>query len=296
MTLRHLRFFVTVAKCGKMSTAAQQLFIAQSSVSQTIIELENHYGFKLFERLSRKLYITPMGEPLLTYAQHILALFDEMETQMKTRSERAGLRIGATISAGTCMLSQLLTHFRTLYGALETTVIVELRGNLESMLLRSELDLLLLDGHIPNPDFITLPIARDQMVLICSPEHPFAARGSVTTLDISQENFICRDYNSDQPELFEEYMRMHDLPLRGRWFSVNSETTKRAVRDNHGITVISRQIVSAELTSGELVEVPIEGLHLERDVCLVYHKNKFVSPCMREFLDFAIREGGELSY
>lgn len=99
MTLRHLRFFVTVAKCGKMSTAAQQLFIAQSSVSQTIIELENHYGFKLFERLSRKLYITPMGEQLLTYAQHILALFDEMETQMKTRSERAGLRIGATISA-----------------------------------------------------------------------------------------------------------------------------------------------------------------------------------------------------
>lgn len=296
MTLRHLRFFVTVAECGKMSTAAQQMFIAQSSVSQTIIELENHYGVKLFERLSRKLYITPMGEQLLTYAQHILSLFDEMENQMKARSERTGLRIGATISAGTCMLSQLLTSFREQNEALEATVIVELRGNLESMLLHSELDLLLLDGHIPNPDFITIPIAQDKMVLICSPKHPFAGRESVTTLDISRENFICRDYNSDQPELFEEYMRMQNLPLRGRWFSVNSETTKRAVRDNHGVTVISRQIVRDELDAGELVEVPIEGLQLERDVCLVYHKNKFISHCMREFLDFAIREGGGLSY
>ena len=65
MTLRHLRVFIAVAECGSMSGAAQQLYIAQPSVSQAIAELEQHYGCKLFERLSRRLFITPAGEDLL---------------------------------------------------------------------------------------------------------------------------------------------------------------------------------------------------------------------------------------
>ena len=77
MTLRHLRVFVAVAECGKMRAAARELFIAQPAVSQTISELEQHYDVKLFDRLSRRLHITPAGKELLTYAKHILFLYDE---------------------------------------------------------------------------------------------------------------------------------------------------------------------------------------------------------------------------
>ena len=58
MTIRHLRIFIEVVKTGKMSIAAQKLFISQPTVSQAIRELEEHYGSKLFDRLSKKLYIT----------------------------------------------------------------------------------------------------------------------------------------------------------------------------------------------------------------------------------------------
>ena len=77
MNIRHLRVFTEVCRCGSMSQAARNLYIAQPSVSQTISELEQHYDVKLFDRLSHKLYLTPAGKKLLTYAKHILSLYDE---------------------------------------------------------------------------------------------------------------------------------------------------------------------------------------------------------------------------
>lgn len=55
MTIRHLKIFIAVAETGSMSTAAQQLYVSQPTISQAIRELEEHYQIRLFERLSRKL-------------------------------------------------------------------------------------------------------------------------------------------------------------------------------------------------------------------------------------------------
>lgn len=62
MTLRHLRVFLAVVDSGSMSGAARALYIAQPSVSGAVAELEAHYGALLFERIGRRLVITPAGE------------------------------------------------------------------------------------------------------------------------------------------------------------------------------------------------------------------------------------------
>ena len=85
MSIRHLRIFITVAALQNMSAAAEKLFITQPSVSQAIKELEQYYGVRLFERLSKKLYLTESGEALLKYATHLIQSFDEMETMIKTK-------------------------------------------------------------------------------------------------------------------------------------------------------------------------------------------------------------------
>ena len=108
MTIRHLRIFVQVAETGKMSDAAKKCFITQPTVSQAIHELENHYQVQLFERLSKKLYITEAGKQLLLYAHSILSQFDVMETNMRELLADNFLRIGATITVGTCLLSFVL--------------------------------------------------------------------------------------------------------------------------------------------------------------------------------------------
>ena len=86
MTIRHLQIFIAAADTGQMSAAAKELFITQPTVSQAIADIENSYGIRVFERLSRRLYLTPEGAQMLEYARHIVSLFDEMDQRMRESS------------------------------------------------------------------------------------------------------------------------------------------------------------------------------------------------------------------
>ena len=82
MTLRHLTIFMAVVEAGGMNKAAKKLHLSQPSISLAIAELEEHYGVKLFERLSQRLYLTKDGELLLSFSRHILDSYKQMEDIM----------------------------------------------------------------------------------------------------------------------------------------------------------------------------------------------------------------------
>ena len=88
MTVRHLKIFIAVADTGKMSQAAEQLYISQPTVSQAIRELEEHYHVQLFERYAKKLYITEAGRHLLGLARVAVEQFDRLEEEMSGDSDK----------------------------------------------------------------------------------------------------------------------------------------------------------------------------------------------------------------
>jgi len=94
LTLRHFRIFVSVCDTMNMTAAAELLFMSQSAVSQAIAELEKYYDVRLFERLSRKLYLTQAGEKLLSYARHMIRMNAEVEKEMKTLHESGSIWVG----------------------------------------------------------------------------------------------------------------------------------------------------------------------------------------------------------
>lgn len=110
MTTRDLEIFMTAAECGKMCDAAKLLFISQSSVSQAIANIEREYNILLFERLSRGLFLTPNGVKLLSYAKRIFSVEREMNHFLETSSRTKSLRVGASITVGTCVLSPILLN------------------------------------------------------------------------------------------------------------------------------------------------------------------------------------------
>ena len=120
MTLRHLKIFVAVAETKSMSAAARRCFITQPTVSQTIHELEEHYHTILFERLSRKLYITEAGKNLLSHARQVIDQFEQLEQSMADDSITQRLRIGATLTVGVCLLPHILNDFQEEMPAVST--------------------------------------------------------------------------------------------------------------------------------------------------------------------------------
>ena len=174
MTLRHLRIFVAVAESLNMHAAAKQLYIAQPAISQAISELENHYNVRLFERLSKKIYITPAGSQFLFYAKHILSLFGELEQQMNDTTAYTEVKIGATITIGTCLMNHILHEFQSCYPQAEVRVSINTPDYLGPSLARNELDIALVESLPTRPDLIFEPFLDDEMVLVVSPDHKFA--------------------------------------------------------------------------------------------------------------------------
>ena len=108
LTLRHMKIFTTVYRCGSVTRAAQELHLAQPSLSVAIRELEEHYGVRLFERTGRAISPTQAAGALYGYASHIVSLFDDMEKQMRNWDTLGVLRLGASVTIGTHILPDLI--------------------------------------------------------------------------------------------------------------------------------------------------------------------------------------------
>ncbi len=150
MTLRHLQIFTTVADTGGMSKAARILHISQPSISQSVSELERHYGVKLFERLSQKLYLTKEGELMLSFSRHILDSFTQMETAMNQAAEQKELRIGCSVSVGTCLINPILDEAEKELPHCRFHVTVTNSSEIEQAVLNNKVDLAIVEGTIQN--------------------------------------------------------------------------------------------------------------------------------------------------
>lgn len=150
MTIRHLKIFTAVADYWRESKAAKMLHISQPSISQAVSELEKHYGVKLFERLSQKIYLTKEGELMLSFSRHILDSFDHMEAAMNRAVETTSLRIGCSVSVGTCLINDILDQAEKRIPECMISVNVSNSSEIERQILNNEVDLGIVEGILKS--------------------------------------------------------------------------------------------------------------------------------------------------
>ena len=281
MTFRHLKIFVTVVDCGSMSSAAQKLYISQPSVSQAIAELEKNYHVKLFERLSQKLYITEEGEKLLSYARHIISSFEEMEKAMQELERIPHLNIGCSVSVGTYLLNSLLDKIEQEYPNCRTIATIDNTSAIENLLLSNEIDIAIVEGMVKSDELIKIPVFQDELVLLCGKEYHLANRKHITFEDLEGENFISREKGSIERNQLEKVIEEHNISLNRCWNCTNTEAIKNAVIHGRGIAILSDMLVKKECASGDMVMLHLEDMHFTRQIHLLYHKNKYLSPIIK---------------
>ena len=179
MTLHHLRVFIKVAECGSVSAAARECHLAQPTVSQLIKELEDFYAARLFERLSKRLYITEEGRRLLSRAKEVAGAYERLEYDMSPDKRRDRLRIGSSVTVGMCLMPSLVKRFGAARPETEIYSYVNNTQTIERMLLGSELDVAVVEGRVRSKDLLSFHCRDDYVALFCSAAHPFAARESV---------------------------------------------------------------------------------------------------------------------
>ena len=123
MEIRDLTIFVTVAKTGSVTKAAEQLGYVQSNITARIQHLENKLGTPLFHRLPRGVTLTSSGETLLRYAERILNLCHEAEQAVQDSETPSGtLRIGAMETTTATRLPAILAKYHEAFPDVELSL------------------------------------------------------------------------------------------------------------------------------------------------------------------------------
>jgi LysR family transcriptional regulator, transcriptional activator of the cysJI operon len=274
MTFRHFSIFVAVCETGSMTKAAERLSISQPSVSQAVKELEEGYATSLFERLGKRLVVTEAGNLCLDYAKRILKSKDDLAEAIREKGLAGPIRVGATVTIGTYLLPRIISlSSRKLYPVVENT------ARIERLLLEGALDLGLVEGETSSPALERKHFYKDSLVIVCSPENP-AWRRKLRPRDLKGRGFYIREAGSGSRELFAFAMRQKGLSYTVAGELNNTEALKNFARvDKENFAVISALAVDESIRVLDMT-----GLGLERNFDIVYHKDKAMSPPLRELM------------
>lgn len=287
MDLGQLEALVQVANHRSFSKAAEALYLTQPSVTARIQALERDLGERLFERDGRGVRLTDVGASFLPYARRVLrALQDGRDALEGLRSLELGvLRLGSATTVGTYVLPALLKEFCTRYPKLEVSVRTGPTEQIIQMLLVDEVQLGLVRAAF-HSEVETVPLLEDDVVLVTSPRHPFAATCTVDIEGLGHQPLITFSRGSGYYSLIQGALREAGVVPHTAMEMDNMEATKKMVEQGLGIAMLPRVSVQRELELATLVEIKVNGMTMPtRQIAAIYRRNRRQSRATLAFFE-----------
>ncbi len=290
MTLRHMKIFVTVFQQGSITGAARKLHLAQPSVSLAVKELENYYGLRLFERIGRHISPTEGGKEFYGYAIHIVSLFQEMEQKMKNWDAVGSIRIGTSITIGTHILPALTRNFQREYPELRLEAVISKSSDIEQHILDNSIDIGLIETQPEHPELTFEPFMKDTMCAIVPLRHPLAGQTEVSLSRLAEYPFLMREHGSAGREILDAAFALRQISVRPVWESSSTQAIVRGVSEGIGVAVLPYLLVERDIEEKLVAMVPLTE-PIRRNLNIIYHKSKYLTPNMLAFMEMCKKYG-----
>lgn len=291
MTIKHMRIFLMVCECGNnISEAARKLYTTQPSVTIAIQEIERYYGVLLFDRISRRLYLTETGKKFQSYAMRILTLFDDMEKEMKDWDSFGTVRVGASITIGSQFMPGYAQVFGTVHPGAKMQVLIGPSQMLEQKLMINELDLALVETPVHELPLAAEPYMDDELAVISPARAPYAPDKVLTVEEFQKQRLLLREHGSGTRELFEQTMQQAGISIAPAWEATSTTALVNAVVRGIGIAVVPLRMVQASLDQGLVYSVQVEGIQFRRKFYIVCHQDKNRTKLIQDFIEI-VKQG-----
>jgi DNA-binding transcriptional LysR family regulator len=288
MDLFQLEVFVTVAREGSFSRAAEKLYRTQPAVSQAIRKLERELGESLFDRSSRDGTLTDAGRVLHDYSLKLLNLRTDAHEALKELRELHKGKLAVAANEFTCLyLLPVLAEFRKLYPSIKVTVNRALASRIPDFVLNHGAELGVLSFDPDEPAFRSIVVYNDELAFVVHPSHPLASEERVSIGQLGAESFVAHNVASPYREKVLQTFKRHKTPLNMDVELPTIEAIKKFVGLGNGVALVPGICVEGELARGDLVRIPVADLHIERKLRIVYRKNATLSHSARAFLRVA---------
>lgn len=294
MTIRHLKIFAKVCLTGSITQAGEALGMAQPAVSSAIKELENYYQVRLFDRMNRRLYLTPAGQFLSEHANSILTQLAEIKDMIQDTEQSVPIRIGSNSTFGSCYLPGLLQRFFALHPSIGVYTRIENSSRMEEALLRNELDFAIVDNLSASRYFHQQMLLTDQMLPVCSPSFfylpaitrkaDFFMDRSISLQTLASLPLLLRETGSGSRSIADKIFRM----LSQKPFIVCESSSTQVLIElclqGQGVMLLTCAQAAPYLKEKKLIRLHVKDFDLSRSYYLIYHKSKYLTKSMASFL------------
>ncbi|HEX4764755.1 MAG TPA: LysR substrate-binding domain-containing protein [Lichenihabitans sp.] len=279
MTLEQLRVFVAVAERQHVTRAAEALDMAQSAVSAAVATLEGRHGARLFHRVGRGIALTEAGALFLVEARAVLARAEGAELVLAELGglKRGRLNVQASQTIASYWLPRHLVAFRRAYPGVEVRLAVGNTAEVAKAIRDGTADMGFVEGDVEDPALVAEAVARDQLVIVVAPGHPWADGRRIAACDLPDSEWVLREDGSGTRSMFEAAARGYGVldRLTIAFELPSNEAVRGAVEAGMGATAISASVAAPSIEAGLLVEV---GFDLpERAFTLLRHAERYRS-------------------
>jgi len=189
MELLQLQYFQTVARLEHMTRAAEELQIAQPSLSKTIARLEEDLGVSLFDRKNRQLKLNHYGRLFLERVNRVFLELNEGKREIEDELECGQTQITLAVSIPK-VLPELLSSFLKEFPDIKFQQVLESTSSMKSLLEKAEIDFCISSVEIAGSDIVWEPLMTEQIYLVVPPEHHLAKRERIYLNEVKDEPFI----------------------------------------------------------------------------------------------------------
>ena len=286
MDLQQVRAFQAVAREGSFSKAARRLFRTQPAVTMAVQALERELGVRLFDRLGRRIRLTPGGSTFLESVGPLLERWEVLGTQVRDAASEAvtgPVRIGAGESALLYLLPEPIRRFRKRYPAVDITARNQPREETLAMLRTGELDFgFRAIAAVPEGLFHRLSRAFDR-VAIAPRGHPLLKEERVTLKTLSPYPFVMPWKGSTTRQLVERAFQEAGIPYQIGLEAGGIEIIKRYVALGLGIGVVLEFCLTPEDRKA-MAARPVRHLFGQDSYGVVVRKGRFLTRAARALI------------
>jgi DNA-binding transcriptional LysR family regulator len=286
LNLIWLKSFIMVIEQRSFQAAAEQLGLAQPTISQHIQKLEETLCVSLIHRVRSGCQPTEYALRLLPYAQSMLRLHDRALLAV----DQPSMKIGASSNIGIYLLQPYLQNYlhKQVFIDDKLDIVIDSNPVVAEKLENAEIDIALMEWWPGKTGFESQVWKTEALVLITPPDHPLAKLSSISKSILSGLNLLGGESGSGTGRILKSYLQeCQHLPTVSMQLG-STEAVKQAVRAGIGISLVFASAVVDEVQHGSLCAIPLEGHALTKDIQLVWRQQPTIHQKQPKFVEYLL--------
>lgn len=283
MNLRQLELFVLIVETCSFSRCAEAASLTQSTVSQHMATLETEVGLRLLDRTGRGIQPTRAGELFLLHARRVLAELTNLHQALADFSglQQISLTVGASNIPANYLIPALLPKLAAEHAGIELTLRTGDSREMRECLLTDAVELAVVGSHGNERGIDYEALTNDLLVLVVSANHLLSRCISLSLAELMATPLIVRESGSGSDHALQVALRLAGCDPEQLKIAVrlgSNEAVRQALLGGFGVAFLSEISIRQELQRGELVEVPVAGLTVQRQFWLATRSRRTLSP------------------